>query len=237
MKFVEAVNRKLIWLLYMQRIKLKQTIKMITKKYLEQNANWPVNGRHILAQYDEESIYVYQAYRPSIAKFAVENQRFGGDFSFNRMSWIKPNFLWMMYRAGWATKEGQEHILTIRLKRTFFDEILAAAVPSAFDPGRYATQDEWKAAVASSDVRLQWDPDHDPMGQAVDRRAIQLGLRGEILRRFGTNELISVEDITPFVIEQRASLKPGPENLTMPKESVYVPKDLKAIKAVGIDVS
>jgi len=24
------------------------------------------------------------------------------------MSWIKPNFLWMMYRCGWGTKEGQQ---------------------------------------------------------------------------------------------------------------------------------
>jgi len=25
----------------------------------------------------------------------------------NRMTWIKPNFLWMMYRSGWASKKNQ----------------------------------------------------------------------------------------------------------------------------------
>jgi len=68
---------------------------------------------------------VYQAYKPEIANFAVRNGFFGGaKFSFERMSWIKPNFLWMMYRSGWATKEGQENILAVKLKRSFFEEIL-----------------------------------------------------------------------------------------------------------------
>ena len=42
-----------------------------TKNYLEQKQNWPKSGKHILAQYDEESIVVYQAYRPSIGNYAV----------------------------------------------------------------------------------------------------------------------------------------------------------------------
>src|SRR5690242_2664228 len=155
------------------------------QSYLDQSHTWPKSGRHILAQFDADSIYVYQAYRPSIAQFAVQHQRFGGDFSYSRMSWIKPNFLWMMYRAGWATKEGQEHILAIRLKRPFFDEILATAVASSFGASGFASHEEWSEAVAKSDVRLQWDPDHDPSGAPLERRAIQLGLRGEMLRRFG----------------------------------------------------
>jgi hypothetical protein len=80
-------------------------------RYLEQTDHWPPSGRHVLAQYDAESIFVYQAYRPSIALYAVEHQSFGGpDFSYTRMSWIKPNFLWMMYRCGWAAKAGQERV-------------------------------------------------------------------------------------------------------------------------------
>jgi hypothetical protein len=194
---------------------------MIIKNYREQNAGWPQEGKHILAQYDGETIHVYQAYRPAIARHAVKHQQFGGDFSFNRMSWIKPNFLWMMYRSGWAEKEGQEHILAIRLKRSFFDEILRAAVPSSFDAERHASQEEWREAVASSDVRLQWDPDHDPLGRPVERRAIQLGLRGNMLRRFGTEELVSIEDITPFVHEQRLQLEAGMDKLQTPLELVY----------------
>ena len=51
--------------------------------------------------------------------------RFGGDkFSFSRMSWIKTNFLWMMFRCGWATKPGQECVLTVRLSHDGFNTIL-----------------------------------------------------------------------------------------------------------------
>jgi hypothetical protein len=170
------------------------------RSYLGQLKHWPSSGRHILAQFDADSIVVYQAYRPSIADFAVSNQRFGGEFSFSRMSWIKPNFLWMMYRSGWATKEGQERILAIRLKRAFFDELLSTVVPSTFTATRYLSREAWQAAVAGSEVRLQWDPDHDPRGAPVPRRAVQLGLRGHALRRYATSELLSVEDLTAFVI-------------------------------------
>lgn len=107
--------------------------------YTEQKKIWPVSGRHILAQYDEFSIVVYQAYRLTIGEYAIEHQRFGGDFSYNRMSWIKPNFLWMMYRSGWGTKPGQEVILAIRIKREFFEKILAEAVPSTHDSEQYTS--------------------------------------------------------------------------------------------------
>jgi len=208
---------------------------MITQFYLEQSSRWPTNGRHILAQFDGESVCVYQAYRPSIAKYAAEHQRFGGEFSYSRMSWIKPNFLWMMYRSGWASKEGQEHILAVRLRRTFFDELLRMAVASTYDSTRYSTPEQWKAAVAKSDVRLQWDPDHDPWGKPLDRRALQLGIRGEVLRRYGETEILSIEDITPFVIGQRANIAGKLEALVMPQEAVYFPAGEETAHAVGIE--
>ena len=52
----------------------------------------PKTEREITALYDEEGIYVYQAYNPQIARFAVEHQYFGGSFKLGRMTWIKPNF-------------------------------------------------------------------------------------------------------------------------------------------------
>ena len=188
-----------------------------------------------MAQFDADSIYVYQAYRPSIAEFAVKNQRFGGDFSFSRMSWIKPNFLWMMYRSGWATKEGQEHVLAIRLRRTFFDELLKMVVPSNFDAFRYSSRETWQAAVAISEVRLQWDPDHDPSGKPIERRAVQLGLRGAMLRRYAVQDLISIEDVTAFVAEQRQNTSGNFDSLLVPEEHVYCPSDSGAAAAVGID--
>jgi hypothetical protein len=196
------------------------------KLYKEQEKIWPSEGQHILANYDENSISVYQAYRPAIADYAVTHQQFGGEFSFNRMSWIKPNFLWMMYRAGWATKEGQERILEIRLKQSFFDEILTKAVASSFANSGFSSIEEWKRAIEMSDVRLQWDPDHDPKGNSVARRAIQLGLRGETLRRFATTEMLYIKDITDFVAQQRQHVD-FLEHLITPVETVYLPNALK----------
>lgn len=187
--------------------------------YKNQLLRWPEKGQLVLANFDAESISVYQAYKPAIAKFAVDHQCFGGEFSFTRMSWIKPNFLWMMYRSGWAAKEGQERILEIRIKRDFFNQLMKEAVPSTFCSELFATHQDWKDAIGSSDVRLQWDPDHDPTGKTVERRAVQLGLRGNMLQRY-SDELCWIKDITDFAIEQRRNIN-NPENLLLPYEDVY----------------
>lgn len=205
------------------------------ERYLDQLPLWPERGQHILAHFDEDSVIVYQAYRPSIADYAVKHQRFGGDFSYSRMSWIKPNFLWMMYRSGWAAKEGQEHVLAIRLQRPFFDSLLRDVVASTFGASHFSNHAEWKAAVAASDVRLQWDPDHDPTGRSVERRAVQLGLRGETLRTYGEKAVVDIEDITSFVISQRDHAEGDFMRLVIPEERVYVPSDPVAAKTVGIE--
>ena len=193
-----------------------------TEPYSEQVKVWPKAGRHILAQFDDETVIVYQAYRKSIGRFAAEHGCFGGEFSYSRMSWIKPNFLWMMYRCGWGTKTDQEVTIALRLRRTFFDSILAAAAPSSWDRELFAHEDEWARAVAGSSVRLQWDPDHHPSGAKQDRRAIQLGLRGDVLEAFATRELVEVIDLSMFVAEQRATLAAsGVDALVIPRERVY----------------
>jgi hypothetical protein len=100
------------------------------------------------------------------------------------MGWIKPNFLWMMVRCGWATRKNRELVLAVRILREGFNAILAKAVRSTFLADAYKSQSAWKQAVQESDVRLQWDPDHDPRGEKLPRRAIQLGLRGDVLRSY-----------------------------------------------------
>jgi hypothetical protein len=56
------------------------------------------------------------------------------------------------------------------------------------------------------------------------RRAIQLGLRGNALCRFGEREILSIEDITLFVAEQRQHLPDHFEALAVPEERVYLPR-------------
>jgi hypothetical protein len=192
--------------------------KLILEPYLAQKDRWPQSGEHVLAQFDTESVVVYQAYRPEIAAFAVEHQRFGGEHWRDRMSWIKPGFLWMMYRSGWASKPDQERVLAVRLRRSDFDLSLSEAVASSFGASGMPSREAWQDAVARSDVRLQWDPDHAPGGAKQERRALQIGLRRAALRRYESSAILSIEDITRFVHEQA---KQPLESLLMPREEVY----------------
>jgi hypothetical protein len=210
-------------------------MKLPTEPYLLQRQRWPQSGRHILAHFDSESIVVYQAYRPAIGRYAAEHQRFGGEFSFTRMSWIKTNFLWMMYRSGWGTKPDQKVTLAIRIRRAGFDQLLREAVHSSFITDVYGDQAAWADAVARSSVRLQWDPDHDPSGTKEERRALQLGLRGEALKRYAQQWLIAIDDISEFVAEQRqyAQSPATYAQLQTPSEAVYPIDDADNARRLG----
>lgn len=204
------------------------------ESYRSQSERLPREGRHILAQYDVDSIVVYQAFHRDIAEQAVKHGRFVAPFSFQRMSWIKPNFLWMMYRSGWATKPNQEAVLAVRLRRAAFDEILQLAVHSSFIPEAYDSEASWRSAVATSSVRLQWDPDHAPNGDPLDRRAIQLGMRGETLRKYAMDWIVAIEDITDFVRDQAAFVS-NRDALQTPKENVYPVADAEVARKLGLD--
>ena len=125
-------------------------MKLRIEYYKKQVQKWPKEGYHLMAQYNDEEVIVYQSYRKAIGHFAVENQRFGGPFSLDRMTWIKPNFLWMMYRNGWGQKEGQEVVLAIHLRRKAFENYLVQSVYSTYDLTQYGDGDreKWKEEVA-----------------------------------------------------------------------------------------
>lgn len=183
----------------------------------------PKEGQWITAHEAGNDIIVYQAYKPSIAAFAVQHQLLGGsDFSYNRMSWIKPNFLWMMFRCGWASKENQECVLAIWIDKVSFEEILTQAVFSSFNEKHYTSHDDWKNELTIKNVRLQWDPEHDPYGNKIERKAIQLGMKGDVLEKFGKQQIKKIEDITGFVKEQKQIIDNGQlDKLLVPGESVY----------------
>ncbi|MEM7724885.1 MAG: DUF4291 domain-containing protein [Cyanobacteria bacterium P01_A01_bin.45] len=198
-------------------------MQLVTESYLTQQSKLPISGRHIVAQYDDQFVVVYQAYRPEIGDFAAQNGYFGGEFRLNRMSWIKPNFTWMMYRSRWGTKIGQEVILAIWLKRFAFDEMLSTAVHSSFVPEVYSSKIEWKEKINSSSVRLQWDPDHHPSGAKLERRAIQIGIRGKILESYAKEWIVGIEDISKFVRLQYQNLQKTHDlsSLIVPRERIY----------------
>lgn len=205
---------------------------LILKSYEIQKAIWPPIGKHILAQFDDKSIIVYQAYNLSIASEIVKNKTFHAEscqaagFNLTRTTWIKTNFLWMMYRSNWAQSQNQERILAFRITREGFDEILSKSAVSK-------TGNSEK--IKKSDVVLQWDPDHRPNGsKVIERRAVQLGLRGSTLIRFSKEFIIDVTDITDLVEEQRENLN-DLNNLVIPEEHCYEIIDSSIRAIIEID--
>lgn len=212
-------------------------MKISTELYNHSIQRLPQKGQHILGHQDEKLIVVYQAYKNSIADFAVKNQYLGGaDFSYSRMSWIKPNFLWMMYRCGWAEKENQERVLAFWVDKTDFESILNEAVFTSFNPNYYDNHDKWENELKLKNVRLQWDPDHDPFGNKVERRAIQLGLKDNVLEKFGKYQIKQIEDITFFVKQQKQFLDNQQlDKLSVPIETVFKMSDNKQSVRIGIE--
>ncbi len=189
----------------------------------------PQKGNWIVGQEEGDSIFVYQAFNNQIANYAIANQKFGGQaYSFSRMTWIKPNFLWMMYRAGWAMKPNQERILALKITKEGFEDLLKEGVYSSFQEDKYANHEEWKNALSQSEVRIQWDPDHDPYGDKLTRKAVQIGIKGSALQKLNEEYLQEIIDVTDFVKEQGAKLEHSTKNLMVMKEvTIEVCEELK----------
>ncbi len=177
----------------------------------------------IRAVYSQKTIRVYQAYSDDIASEAVKMGTFGPKFKMDRMTWIKPSFLWMMYRSGWGTKENQERILAIDLKREGFDYMVQNAVCSTYQVDTYGSREEWKQQVQNSDVRCQWDPERDIFGSPLDYRSIQIGIRGEALKKYVNEWIDSITDITEYVGELRKKKEMGQDIAgELPDERIYM---------------
>ncbi|MFF2043075.1 DUF4291 domain-containing protein [Kitasatospora sp. NPDC058170] len=141
----------------------------------------------VRADYDARTIVVYQAYTPAVADPAVRAQRFVPPFSFNRMTWIKPSFRWLMHRSNWARKAGQERVLAVRITREGWEEALSQAVPTTSDP----------ALVARAAVHVQWDPERSLRGAALNHYSIQVGVGRGLIRTFAEEWVVGITDVTP----------------------------------------
>ncbi|RFM25560.1 DUF4291 domain-containing protein [Deminuibacter soli] len=188
----------------------------------------------IRALFDKHTITVYQAYNKNIAQLAVNSQTFvSPPFKKERMTWIKPSFLWMMYRSGWATKENQEHILAIKIKRAGFEWALANACLSHFDSKLYSSYEEWKNLLSRLPVRVQWDPERDLKFNSLNYRTIQIGLSGIAVDLYITNWITEITDISDLCIKTKQVLIDGKISQAMdmlPKEETYPLPDTIADK-------
>ena len=179
--------------------------------------------KEIRALFTDTTIRVYQAYNRYIAEEAVRIGTFGPLFCMNRMTWIKPSFLWMMYRCGWAQKENQEHVLAIDIKRSGFDKAVRSAVISSYSEDCGISKEEWQHLVKDSDVRIQWDPEKDVDGNNLPFRSIQLGLRGEAVKEYVNDWIVNITDITDQV-KNMNSIRLAHEDISrmLPEERVYI---------------
>jgi Domain of unknown function (DUF4291) len=178
----------------------------------------------IRADFDRETLVIYQAYSPAIADAALEAQRFVAPFSFYRMTWIKPSFLWLMHRSNWGHKSGQERVLAVRVKRSGWEKALSLAVLTSFEPGVFASPDEWAEQFAAAKVHLQWDPERSLRGAGLPYYSIQVGLSRHIIREYVDDWVVGIEDFTPRVRKIYNHLQAGQADRArrqLPPERVY----------------
>ncbi|MCP3759550.1 DUF4291 domain-containing protein [Streptomyces sp. TBY4] len=191
--------------------------------------------RHqIRAAYTADTVTVYQAYRPGIGVPAARDGRFPPEWKRERMTWVKPSFLWMMYRCGYATKAGQETVLAVEITRAGFDLALGDACLSHYVPGVHADRAAWKQALRTASARVQWDPERDLHLNPLPYRSLQLGLSGETSRAYADEWTVSIRDVTPLAREVHGLLRSGePEaaRALLPVETPYPAGPLKHLVA------
>ncbi|MES4909023.1 MULTISPECIES: DUF4291 domain-containing protein [unclassified Streptomyces] len=164
--------------------------------------------RHrIRALHTESTVTVYQAYAPHLGLPAARDGRFPAAWKRDRMTWIKPSFLWMMYRCGWGAKEGQETVLAVEITREGFEWALGRSCLSHYERGLHPDQAAWKRALKSAPARVQWDPERDLRLRPLPYRSLQLGLSGEAARRYADEWTVSITDVTPLAHEVHALVR------------------------------
>ncbi|MFI6763399.1 DUF4291 domain-containing protein [Micromonospora sp. NPDC050417] len=183
-----------------------------------------VPARQIRALHTTDTITVYQAFSPAIAEPALAAGRFVAPFKRERMTWIKPSFLWMMYRCGWAEKPGQERVLAVEITRDGFAWALAHACLSHFDRDQHTDRAAWARQLKTSPVRVQWDPERSLRLGALPYRSLQVGLSGEAVHRYVDEWTVTITDVTPTVRRIRELLRAGDERgatALLPEERPY----------------
>ncbi|GGY24625.1 MULTISPECIES: DUF4291 domain-containing protein [Streptomyces] len=178
------------------------------------------------------TVTVYQAYRPDIGLPAARDGRFPEAWKRDRMTWIKPSFLWMMYRCGWGRKEGQEVVLAVEIDRSGLEWALAHAELSYYVRDVHPDAKAWKQSLRAAPARVQWDPERDLDLNPLPYRSLQLGLSGEAARRYADEWTVSVRDVTPLAREVHAAVRAGERERAAALLPVETPLDLAAPRPV-----
>lgn len=178
----------------------------------------------VRADFDRDTIVVYQAYLPAIADAALAAGRFVPPFSTGRMTWIKPSFLWLMHRSRWGQKAGQERTLAVRITRAGWERALGLATLTSFDRCLFRTPDAWAEQFRVSPVHLQWDTERSLRGAALPYSSIQVGLSRHIIGAYVGQWVVGIADLTPRVRKIHDLLQAGQAEQArrhLPPERVY----------------
>lgn len=157
----------------------------------------------IRANYDRDTIVIYQAYSQQIAEPALRHQRFVTPFSFRRMTWIKPSFRWLMYRSNWGQKNGQQKILAVRILRTGWDKALSLGVLTHPEPSLFPNPSEWESQFKAAHVHIQWDTERTLRGAGLNQYSIQVGISRHLIQEYVDEWIVEIEDLTPNVVKIR----------------------------------
>ncbi|EON97607.1 putative atp-dependent rna helicase dhx8 protein [Phaeoacremonium minimum UCRPA7] len=181
--------------------------------------------REIRAAYDSKTITVYQAYKAEIADPAVSEQKLHASplFKPSRMTWIKPSWAWMLYRAGYSYKDrGQERILALHMKHEHFIELLEhgalahknADLPinTSMDAGESESLERLRKFAEAEleggnsaqqietdgkpQVRVQWDPERTIRLEKLPHRSIQIGIPAALSSKWTETMIVRIEDVT-----------------------------------------
>jgi hypothetical protein len=185
-------------------------------------------SREIRADFDRESIIVYQAYGRRISEPAIQAGRFVAPFSWGRMTWIKPSFLWLMARSNWGQKAGQEHILAVRIKRKGWQRALSLGVLTSFEAKVHGNESSWRSQFENALVHIQWDPERSIHGKKLQHRSIQVGLSRGIIKEFTDDWILSIADFTQLAKKIRSLYLAGKRRQAkelLPRERAYVVDD------------
>lgn len=161
-------------------------------------------NNQIYAKYTNNTITVYQAYSDEIANTAISEGKFvTPPFKLDRMTWIKPSFFWMLYRAGWGFKDkNQKRILAIELTREGFIEILKNATVSNFHQSINMTHDSWRESLKKNPIRIQWDPERDfQLNKMLSQRTIQIGIKQPFVTRYVNEWIVKIKEVTDLAHE------------------------------------
>ncbi|CRK18651.1 hypothetical protein BN1723_007111, partial [Verticillium longisporum] len=193
----------------------------------------PTLPRQIRAHFDDTTITLYQAYSAAIAEPAVAAQKLTAAPSFKptRMTWVKPSWAWMLYRAGYSFKDaGQERILALKMRHADFLALLLRGVLAS------------QATTAEGEVRVQWDPERTVRLGKLPHRSIQIGIPRGLSRQWADEWVVEIEDVTDRArkLKELLDTKPGVSNAELiemgliPEERAFqVPEDV--IRRLGID--